>query len=326
MKLLYLGHFRENSGWSKAALDLALACDSVGIDIVCRSIKINNVKPDLPEKFLELESKSLDGVTHCIQHVLPHYMSYSSKVKCISYYVAETSSQKYSSWYTKLRQMDEIWVPNSTLSKNLEKDSIKNKVIPHAVDITKFETNKILNLGSGFKFYSIIDFNKRKNLIALLRAFHTEFHRYEPVQLILKVPQWAEKEVHQMCEQVRAGLKLYQQNYYRPEIILSNEMTEEEIGALHNSCDCYIATAYNEGWGQPILDAMGFSNTVISNDIDGPRDYIQHGVNGFLVKNQETTCINYNETFPDIYTGYEKWYEINIPDLMRQMRRSYEIG
>ena len=34
MKVLYLGHYKEGTGWSQAAIDYILAMDSVGIDVV----------------------------------------------------------------------------------------------------------------------------------------------------------------------------------------------------------------------------------------------------------------------------------------------------
>lgn len=34
MKVLYLGHYRERSGWANAAINNILALDSVGVDVV----------------------------------------------------------------------------------------------------------------------------------------------------------------------------------------------------------------------------------------------------------------------------------------------------
>ena len=40
MKVLYLGHYREKSGWATAAINNILALDSVGIDVVYRDISL----------------------------------------------------------------------------------------------------------------------------------------------------------------------------------------------------------------------------------------------------------------------------------------------
>ena len=56
MKVLYIGCYREGTGWGQAAIDYILAMDSVGIDVVPRAVKLNNNQPELPQRILELES------------------------------------------------------------------------------------------------------------------------------------------------------------------------------------------------------------------------------------------------------------------------------
>jgi len=81
MKVLYIGHYKEKSGWGQAARDYILAMDSVGIDVVPRAFKLGNPSAQLPSRLLELEKKSAIGSTICVQHVLPHYMEYNNGFK-----------------------------------------------------------------------------------------------------------------------------------------------------------------------------------------------------------------------------------------------------
>ena len=57
MKILYIGHYKEGSGWSNAAINNILALDSIGIDVVCRNIKLTNSENEVPERIKELEQK-----------------------------------------------------------------------------------------------------------------------------------------------------------------------------------------------------------------------------------------------------------------------------
>ena len=75
MKILYIGHYKENGGWAQAATDLILALDSTGLDVVCRNVTLTQDKADVDPRILALERKSSDGCDYCIQHVLPHHMS-----------------------------------------------------------------------------------------------------------------------------------------------------------------------------------------------------------------------------------------------------------
>ena len=142
MKVLYIGCYREGTGWGTAAVDYILAMDSVGIDVRCRPLKLNNSNPCLPDRVVELESKDITNCDVCVQHVLPHHMEYNSAFKKnIALYVTETSSFQYSIWPQRINQLDKAWVPcqhslQASLNSGVE---IPISVIPHATDSSKFE-------------------------------------------------------------------------------------------------------------------------------------------------------------------------------------------
>ena len=61
MKVLYIGHYREDTGWAQAARDYILAMDSVGIDVVCRNVTLTQWSEDIPQRIKHLESKNSEG-------------------------------------------------------------------------------------------------------------------------------------------------------------------------------------------------------------------------------------------------------------------------
>ena len=46
MKVLYIGHYREGTGWGRAAIDYILSMDAAGIEVVPRAVKLNDRQPD----------------------------------------------------------------------------------------------------------------------------------------------------------------------------------------------------------------------------------------------------------------------------------------
>ena len=54
MKVLYIGNYRDGTGWSQAAIDYILSMDFVGFNVVPRPIKLNSNQVALPERILEL--------------------------------------------------------------------------------------------------------------------------------------------------------------------------------------------------------------------------------------------------------------------------------
>lgn len=63
MKVLYIGCYRDGTGWGQAAIDYILSLDAAGIDVVPRPIKLNDRQINLPKRISELEQKTLQALT-----------------------------------------------------------------------------------------------------------------------------------------------------------------------------------------------------------------------------------------------------------------------
>lgn len=340
MKILYIGHYREGSGWSKAAQNLILAINDTSLDVVCRNIKLTNKEVPIDPIVSILEQKSLDNIDVCIQHVLPHHMVGSSKFKKnIAYFVGESSTIKYSGWLPSIKLMDEVWVPNKDIEDNLKNDGVTSpiKKIPHAFDMSKYEDVKaIVNFGSDnykFKFYYIGELNDRKNIESIIRCFHAEFQPWEPVALVLKVKRFGidnislKNHVVSICNQIKKEMRLYPSlDQYHSEIIISDDMSDENIMILHSSCDCFVAPSHGEGWSIPAFDAMCMGKTPICSNEGGPAEFIDKNnpSTGHLISGTKTLCNHSDSAFPTIFTGREYWFTPNEQEIRSAMRHYYE--
>jgi len=341
MKVLYIAHFQEGSGWSKAAINYVLAMESVGIDVVARSVNLTDPpQGNLPFKVLKMLKKDSKDCDVCIQHVLPHHLVYSGHFKkSIAFFVSESTTIKHLMWFPCLQTMDEVWVPNEQLRKALENDGIDIpvKVFPHTFKTkSKQEEEEVLDIGNdsgNFKFYYIGDLNDRKNIRSLIRCFHTEFDKSEPVSLILKVnkhgrsPQYVADMTSQMCSEVKAELRLYRnlEDYHR-EIIISDRVPDEAIAAIHRGCDCFVLPSHGEAWSIPAFEAMAVGNTPICSDFGGPSDFIDKEDlgTGVAVNGTYRICNSSDSAFPEIFTGRESWFEPSEEEIKQRMRHYYE--
>ena len=338
MKVLFIGCYREGTGWGNAAIDYILAMDSAGIDVVCRPVKLNDKNPDVPKRIVELENKSSSGSDVCIQNVLPHHMDFNGGFKKnIALYFTETSSFEYSIWPNRINQLDEAWVcceHNKTVSKN-SGINIPIKVVPIPTDISKFEStydkSKLPDIENNFCFYFIGDITRRKNLVALIKAFHLEFSPNEPVSLVIKANKFGESEdsllshISEISGQVKENLKLYSNtDTYKKEIVITRTLTDLEVMSLHYTMDCFVMPSFGEAWCIPAFDAMGFGNTPICTNTGGMSDFLNKG-GGFLIDGTSEPAFGMKDTFQDIYTGYEDWVNINIRKLQASMRSVYEL-
>ena len=81
------------------------------------------------------------------------------------------------------------------------------------------EGNKIQELLSTFNFAFVGEFIERKNLKALIQAFHMEFSCDEPVNLFIKTSKVSLPEVQNHIKSIKSGLKI--RKTYKEEIIIT---------------------------------------------------------------------------------------------------------
>jgi glycosyltransferase involved in cell wall biosynthesis len=339
MKILYIAHYRENSGWSEFAKHHILALDAIGVDVVPRQVKLNDEWNEPHPRIEELEKKSAEGCDVIIQCLLPHHYQYQGGAKNIGVYFTETSDFTYSSWPSHINMMDEAWVTNQDAIEVAKHSGIEIPVkqVSPALDLSKYTQDyQIANdikeqNGNEFLFYFIGDFRRRKNLSAALKAFHIEFGPHEPANIVIKTTKYGidsqrlRQDVINQISAIKTGLRLYPSlDDYKKEIIITDHLTDAQMGSLHKTCDCLVAPSFGEALGLVVLDGMGFGNYVISTDIGGPSEYILHGQDGFLTAINNDICFGVSEdTFPFLMTAREEWYNADIEDLRKQMRRAY---
>jgi len=360
MKVLYLGVYRNGTGWGNAAQSYILALDAAGIEVVPRHINIAGNDGEVPQRIEELEKRNAQGCDIVIQHILPHLMDYNGNFdKCIGLYFTETSHFKRSNWCQYLNLMDEVWVANEQQAQ-AAKDTgvlVPVSVLPIPCDVGKYAQRykpyPIPELHKRFTFYTIGELTRRKNLVAMLKAFHLEFHPQEPVAIVIKAripgesPMECNKHLHVIIEEVKRELKLYNINEYHQEILIMQSLTNEEVMRLHTTCDCFVCPSFGEAWSIPAFDAMAMGKTPICTDVGGMHDFLTTTVQepvisrdfngnpmpgceryktaGWLVPGYPTPAFGTSkQTLPYLFTGDEEWIDISISGLRKAMRQAYE--
>lgn len=337
MKVLYIGHFLESGGWTNAARSNALALNAAGVDVVCRNVTLTRDKrPDFDmAKLLQKDSSKCDV---CIQHVLPHHLVGTDIFrKNIAFLESETTSIKHLPWFTQLKQMDEVWVPNGDAQASLVEDGlgIPVSVVYHACDperyTKKYKDIFIAPADGKFKFYYIGDLNQRKNLESVITCFHSEFTKADNAVLILKVRKFGVNKdelrriVDDMLMKVKQSLRMYSSiDQYIKDIVITDDVEEDDIYALHRYCDCFVLPSHGEAWSIPTFDAMAFGNVPIASDFGGPVEYIYGHHTGNLVSGVYSACKCQDAAFPDLFTAREYWFTPCEKSIRSIMRMRYE--
>lgn len=342
MKVLYVGHYLEGTSWARAATDYMLAMDSVGIDVVCRPVKLGMPYTKPHDRILELQDKSSSGCDVVIQHVLPHHLVSGPFRKNIALYATETRNFTHSGWANYINLMDEAWVicEDSAISSINSGVSIPIRIVPHTCNPDRY-SNKRKKLytypkyaglhTADFVFYSIGEYTQRKNLPALIQAFHTEFDPTEPVSLLLKVnsnqfkgPELL-KQVSALCAKIKEDLRLYPSiDDYKQEMIIASYLTDEEILDLHYTANCFVSTSYGEAWNLCCADALAMGKYPIVTKTGGMKDMLEtNNACGAVVPAREVVVCGQKDTFDNLFTGRETWDAIDVPTLKKEMRIAY---
>lgn len=333
MKVLFVSHASEASGWGVAGREYLLALDSCGVDVVARFVQLGN-PAKLPERVRELARKPSQGCDVVIQHLLPTYYTYNGRMFNVGMCATETSNFGANVWADRMNTMDKMIVFNRQQVEACRASgvTVPIDVVPHCIDIEKFQRSyeplpglRKYRENGDFLFYFIGEFTRRKNLAALLKAFHLEFDPSEPVQLVIKTnkPGVGNNELYQQvdkfCNQIKAGLKLPQT---KPEIIVTERLTDEEMLRLHASCDVHVAPSYGEAWHQPCFDSLAMGRTPIATACTAFLDYLSDEV-GWLVPAREEPVFGVMDSFSDLFTGHENWWSVDVGGLRRAMREAF---
>ena len=58
MKVLYIGCYRDGTGWANAAINYILSLDAAGVYVVPKFVKLNEIEGQVPKRIEELEQNS----------------------------------------------------------------------------------------------------------------------------------------------------------------------------------------------------------------------------------------------------------------------------
>lgn len=363
MKICYLGVFRDGSGYANQAIHNMLAIEAGGIDVVARAIRLSPTQNhELAKRVEHLEQKSTDDVDVVIQHVLPHQFEYKAGVRNIGMMCWETTHFNRSNWGYCCNLMDEIWVP-SLQNAQAVRDSDVNvpvRVFPCACNTTRFDNPpKPLDLAplkNKCVFYVVGEMTRRKNIVAILRAFYNAFSLRDDVALVIKTnfpgksPDEATDILRSTVDDIKKSLHTYiRHQYYPPTICITDFLPDNKLDQLHVSCDVFVLASHGEAWGIPAHDAMGFGKPVILSNWgsfpeltyaqaksywngDRQTTHLSDRLTfnhpgeidcGWLIRGQLTPCFGHVDSFPDLYTGDEFWFDPDMEHLIACMKQAY---
>jgi len=235
---------------------------------------------------------------------------------------------------------DEIWVPTTLDYERFSKlSAIKDviKVVPFGIDFEKFDGDfvrpmKLSTVKDKFVFMFCGNWNKRKGIDIVIRAFCRAFEGNRDVALVLyskyatrpygKLEHYPQRwTIKYEFEQFTKDFKLSTM----PQIcIIDCAVHPEAAPALMKRADCCVAASLGESLWLPGLEFGALKKPIIQTEWGGFRDYLDD-TNSFLIRNK-----GFRTADEELVEGTSEYFEnqeFAIPDeddLVDKMRYIYK--
>jgi glycosyltransferase involved in cell wall biosynthesis len=322
-----------NSGYAEAARNYVLAIHKAGYPITLSPISFEATRPELGEDgplLYSLINKPVPYdkvITHCTPDLWANALreeSYSSYK--IGYTVWETS-KLHPAWVEAGNGVNEIWLPCDWNMEVFKESGISVPLlkIPHALEIPDLSSVPDYNIpgvtDNTYVFYSIFQWQERKNPYGLLCAYSAAFSGVEDVILVLKTYY---RDQSKDADQIRSLVLDFRKflnlpNYPKMFLVVEN-LSSEAMASLHKRGDCFVLLQRSEGWGLPHFEAASCGNPVITPAYGGQTEFLNPN-NSYLLDYTLTPVGGMS--WSPYYLGDQFWCEPDMKQAIETMQHVY---
>ena len=328
----YIGPVFDGSGYAEAARNYVLSIYRQGYPITLAPITFEKTRPDLGkdgEILQELVNAKVDYdkvIVHSTPDLWQNFTRFETNKYIIGYTVWETS-RLHPTWTASCNRVDEVWVPCDWNLEVFKESGVHTPLykVPHAIDLPDLDNLPSFNLEGipedMFVFYSVFQWQERKNPYGLLSSFCSAFSDVDDVVLVLKTYRHdlgTDKEaIRELIMDFRKYITL---NKFPKMYLLVENMSSENLMGLHKRGDCFLLLQRSEGWGLPHFEAAAVGNPVITTGYGGQNEFL---------KEDNSYLLNYTlgpvtgMTWSPYYTAEQYWAEADAKHAIDTMRYVY---
>lgn len=227
------------------------------------------------------------------------------------------------SWNTACLDMDRIIVP-SQHSKTCFSKEVQENVEVINFPARKTRAKKIdFNLKTDFNFFTVAQWNPRKNLEQTVASFIQEFQN-EQVGLIIKTGIAGGSHIDREQTKERLEMLLSHANKDRKckIYLFHGSLSDEEMVSLYKNknVSAYITTSHGEGFGLPVFEAAQHGVPVIAPNWGGIKDFSN---GSFVELEYEEKELEEHQVWEGILEADSKWCFPKTDSVRTQMREVY---
>ena len=246
-----------------------------------------------------------------------HYFFYNNyDGPKIAYFVWE-STKVYESFFQKLKEFDQVWVPSAWQADCLIAQGMspsKVKIVPEGVDSGVFYPEKIKQTDEKFKFVIFGRWDKRKSTMEIIKAFKNVFGNNPKVELLISVEDSYNADKLGSTENRLKTFDLISDN-----IKILNFPSEKEYLRILKSSQVFLSCSRSEGWNLPLIEAMACGLPSVHSNCSGQLEFASNKGIPIKIKNE----VEMKNFYPEGAVCQGNWYEPDFKDLEEKILEVY---
>ncbi|MBE9571493.1 MAG: glycosyltransferase [Proteobacteria bacterium] len=322
ISMTYYGYLFDASGYGQAARAYVHALHATGVKL--RVVDLANRPRQVSDELIEsLVGEPVHSDFYLFHGIPSEWARLAFPCRnTIGVTVWETDTMP-SQWRNALNHTLDVWVPcefnAQTFSRALETPVFR---LPHPIPNNHRKgrgyvpnVNEWLGIrDTDFVFYSIIEWQDRKNPSGLIEAFLRTFDDPSGPILIIKSNPGAADAGQHALKHARQRLSSRARIEIRCEA-----WSDDQIQAVHARGNCYVSLHSGEGWCYPLFEAASRGTPVIATKYSGPLDYLGKDYPGLV--DYKLTRVRQPYVY---YNGTMQWAAPNIENAVARLRWVYE--
>jgi glycosyltransferase involved in cell wall biosynthesis len=325
VRVKYIGHFAEESGYGVAARGHALAlaradCHVIGVSLLFNGHEFVTVPPrnSGSARLQRLCRRSGSGDVTLLHMLPPYYPRLRERgVPTVGLSAWETRTLPRG-WHEPARVVDEIWVPSAfSVEAFRSATGLPIRVVPHPVAAPPPAAKVFPGVPSdAFVFASVMEWQQRKNPLGLVRAFSRAFQGRRDVMLVMKLGRRLGLDEVRVARAIaKAGVRFGAPPVH---VFFADGISRHVIHRLLRRADAYVSLHRAEGFGLTIAEAMAAGLPTVATGYSGNLEYTDDS-SGFLVRARLVPAVEDLARQSFFEPGME-WAEPSHDDAVDQLR------
>lgn len=330
MRVKYAGPLKDYSGYGEASRHHVAALLEAGVEVIPQKLQYTRETSNFGKlsEMLEHLPKTGDFDIKLLHTTPDEFQRLHEPGKYHIGFMYWETDRIPQAFAEGLGFCDEVWTASESNVAAIRSAGVKQPiyVFPQPADTDREwpEPYEIADF-DGYLFYSIFEWTDRKNPLALIRAYFTEFGPDDNVGLLLKTyfRNFSAGNRHLIDAAIGKEKHLLAQQKYPPLFLYRELMDRTQVERIHVTGDCFVSAHRGEGWGIPQVEAALAGNPIISTGYGGCHEYFTNGEDALLLP-FEMAKVRGMEHSSHWYQGDQKWADVDEASIRQAMRKCYE--